>query len=135
VSASPAPGGEQSLEDRYGAPRPGRRVGWLVAVGVLVVGFVAWVVWAALSHAAPSTGATLRSYEVLSEHRTRVQLDVHQAAGQPLVCTVTTQAPDHAVVGEKRVRLPAADVAQDIAVTVAVKTDRAATTAVVSDCH
>jgi hypothetical protein len=126
---------EQSLEERYGATRPGNRLGWLVGVALLALGFVAWVVWAALSSASDGDGATLRSYEVVSEHQTRVQLDVHRTAGHRLVCTVTAQAEDHAVVGEKQVSVPGAGAAQDITLTVSVKTDREATTAVVSDCR
>lgn len=124
---------EQPLEDRYGAPRPGRRLAWLVGVGVLAIGFVAWVVWAGLGQASPGYGATLRSYQVLSQHQTRVRLDVSGAVGQSFVCTVTAQAEDHAVVGEESVRLTGS--ATGRTVTMSVKTDRKATTAVVSNCR
>lgn len=134
MSTSELGGGEQSLADRYGAPSAAGRRGWLLAVAALAAVFVAWVVWAALHSASPGYGARLQSYDVVSPHEVRVELDAHLAADRSLVCTVTAQAADHSVVGETQVRVPAG-VARDLTVTRSVKTDREATTAVVSDCR
>ncbi len=125
---------EQSLEDRYGVPSTRRRLAWFSGVAMLAAGFVAWVVWAALSQASPGYGATLRSYEVVSEHQVHVQLDVHRPAGRPVVCLVTAQASDHAVVGQQQVRVRSGPEG-DLSVASSVKTDRRATTAVGSGCH
>lgn len=125
---------EQSLTDRYGARSPAGRIGWLLGVTALAVAFLAWVVWAALDSAPPGYGAKLHSYEVISEHEVQVTLDARRAANRPLACTVTAQAEDHSVVGETEVEIPPG-AAGDITVTASVKTDREATTALVSGCH
>jgi hypothetical protein len=127
-------GAEQSLEERYGVPSRRRRLLWFAAVGVLAVGFVGWVVWAGLNQASAGYGATLQSYDVVSEHRVRVQLDIHRSAGQPVICLVTAQASDHAVVGQQQVRVRSGP-GGDLSVVADVKTDRRATTALVSQCH
>lgn len=125
--------GEQSLADRYG-DAPAGRSGWVLGVGMLGAAFVAWVVWAALAHSSPGYGATMHSYDVVSAHEVRVQLDAHRSTDRLLVCTVTAQAKDHSVVGETQVRVPLGPEG-DVHVSASVKTDRQATTAVVSACR
>jgi Domain of unknown function (DUF4307) len=126
---------EQSLDDRYGRPSPTRRIAWWIGITTSAVAFLAWVVWAALGSASSAGyGATLRSYDVISPHLVRVQLDVHRAADRPFLCTVTAQADDHSVVGETQVRVPRG-AESDLTVTASVKTDREATTAVLSTCR
>lgn len=126
---------EQSLDERYGGGRSSTsRIAWGIAVGVLAAALLAWVTWAALGNASPGDGATLRSYDVVSAHKVRVQLDVQRAAHRPLVCMVTAQADDHSVVGQTQVKVPLGPEG-DVMVTTSVKTDREATTAVLSTCR
>jgi Domain of unknown function (DUF4307) len=130
-----APDAEQSLAERYGAISRRRRLRWGGAALVLVVvGSLAWLVWAALAQQSPGYGAALRSYDVVTKHRVRVVLAVHRATGKGLVCTVTALAVDHAVVGEREVGIEAGP-EQDLTVPVVVKTDRRATTATVTGCR
>jgi uncharacterized protein DUF4307 len=126
---------EQPLDQRYGGDRSSTsRIAWRIAVGALAVAFLAWVTWAALGSASPGGGAVLRSYDVVSAHKVRVQLDVPRPAHRPLVCMVTAQADDHSVVGQTQVRVPLGPQG-DIVVTTTVKTDREAATAVLSSCR
>lgn len=134
MSGSAIDSGEQSLADRYGTRSRTNRLTSILGVGALAVAFGAWLVWAALGHSSPGYGAKLQSYDVVSPHQVRVQLLAHRADHQPLVCTVTAEAADHSVVGETQVRVPLG-AAGDLTVTAAVKTDREATTAVVSTCR
>ncbi len=134
MSTSSGSRAEQSLADRYGAPSPGRRLGGLLAIGGVAVAFLGWVVWATLGHESPGYGAQLHSYVVLSEHRVRVWLDAHRTTDRSFACTLTAQAEDHSVVGETRVPVPAG-AAGDLKLRASIKTDRRATTAVVSECH
>jgi diadenosine tetraphosphatase ApaH/serine/threonine PP2A family protein phosphatase len=134
VSSSSTAADEQPLENRYGERPPSSRVIRLLGVGALALAFLAWVVWATLGNESPGYGATLRSYEVVSPHEVRVQLDAHRPAHQLLVCDVSAQAQDHSVVGETLVRVPRGPEG-DVVVTARVKTDRLATTAVLSTCH
>ena len=132
MTASPPSTAEQSLADRYGDRS--RHWARLLLIGVLALGFVGWVGWAALDHASPRYGAKIRSYDVTSPHTVKVVLDARRPEHQPLVCTVTAQAEDHAVVGEARVRVPIG-AEGDVTVSATVRTDRQATTAVVSGCE
>ncbi len=129
-----APDVEQSLAERYGTTSRIRRVTWIVAITALAVGFLAWLVWAALAQGSPGFGAALRSYDVVSNHRVRVLVTVHRAAGTSLVCTVTAQAVDHAIVGEEQVAIQAGPEG-DFTVPMSLRTDRRATTATVSSCR
>lgn len=133
---SPAPGGStppQSMADRYGGPSPLRRVTGGVLLVLVVAAFLGWLLWAALHSASSAAGARVQSYDVVSTHEVRAVLDVHRSQDAALVCTVTAQAVDHAVVGEREVRVPPGDEG-DLSLTVSITTDREATTAVVSGC-
>jgi Domain of unknown function (DUF4307) len=133
-SSSSTTAGEQSLADRYGERSSSRRIIGLLGVAALALAFLAWVVWATLGNESSGYGATLRSYHVVSPHAVRVQLDAHRPAQQLLVCDVSAQAQDHSVVGETEVAVPRGPEG-DVVVTATVKTDRRATTAVLSTCH
>ncbi|MGI8887380.1 MAG: DUF4307 domain-containing protein [Nocardioidaceae bacterium] len=128
-----ADGPHQSLADRYGAPSPVRRVATVAVLGLLVAAFLSWLLWAALHSASTDAGARVRSYDVVSPHEVRMVLDVHRPENAVFVCTVTAQAADHAVVGEREVRVPPGEEA-DVTLPVSITTDREATTAFVSDC-
>lgn len=126
--------GLQSLEQRYGAPSRARRVTAIAAIALLALGFLAFWVWAAVAHQGPPYGAALSSYHVVSKYRVRALVAVHRAAGIPMVCTVTAQAVDHALVGENRIRVPAGP-ERDFTVPVSIRTDRRATSATVRGCR
>jgi len=121
------------MAERYGAPSPYRRIVTVVLLSLLVAAFLGWLTWAALDHASAPAGARVRSYDVVSPHEVRVLLDVHRPDNAVLRCTVTAQAVDHTVVGEKAVRVPpGAEGAMTLRVSVT--TDREATTAHISGC-
>lgn len=123
---------EQLLVDRYGAPSPYRRIVTVALLSLLVVAFLSWLVWAAVGRTSPGAGVRVRSYDVVSPHEVRVELDVHRGE-EPAVCTISAQAADHSVVGEERVRVPPGADA-DFTMAVSITTDREATTAVAAGC-
>ncbi len=121
------------MADRYGVPSRQGRVATIALLVLLVAAFLVWLLWAALHHASGAAGARVHSYDVVSPHEVRLLLDVHRPQEAVLVCTVTAQAVDHAVVGERVVRVPPGDEG-DLTLKVSITTDREATTAVVSGC-
>lgn len=133
MSLQSTDGPHQSLAERYGVRSPYRRLLTVALLSLLVAAFLGWLIWAALDHSSQPAGARVRSYDVVSPHEVRVLLDVHKPENTGLVCTVTAQAVDHSVVGEKVVRVrPGAE--SDLTVRASVTTDREATTAHVSGC-
>lgn len=124
---------EQSLDDRYGVRSPYRRALTFALLGLVVVAFLSWLVWAALGQASAETEVRVRSYDVVSQHKVRVLLDVHRVKDSAAVCTISAQAADHSVVGEERLPVSAGPEA-DFTMTVSITTDRKATTAVASGC-
>lgn len=133
VSLQSTDGPQQSMTERYGVPSPYRRVVTVVLLSLLVAAFLGWLIWAAVDHASAPAGARVRSYDVVTPHEVRVLLDVHRAENAVLVCTVTAQAVDYSVVGEKVVRIPPG-AEGDLTVRASITTDREATTADVSEC-
>lgn len=97
---------DQTLQERYGATRrPASRTAALVAVGLVVLAFLGWVVWAAMFHGDPKVSSELQSFEVPSEHEAtatvQVWLDADALDGDEATCTVRALAYDHSVVGEQ----------------------------------
>ena len=133
--AQPAVAGAgSSLDARYGR-RPPRRVATLRIVGVVVVlALLGWAVWAAFGRSADTVGAVVRSYDVRSPHLVSVTVDITRTTPDPVRCTVVAIATDHTRVGEHVVRLPTGN-SGTASVTVAVRTERTATSADVDDCR
>lgn len=133
VSLPNTDGQHQSMADRYGVPSPYARIVTVALLTLLAAAFLGWLIWAALDHAASPAQPRVRSYDVVSPHEIRVVLDVRRPENAALVCTVTAQAEDHSVVGEKVVRVPPGEDGE-LTMRVSVTTDREATTADISGC-
>jgi len=105
----------------------------VAAVVVLAVAGGSWLVWAALAHSTPDVSGGVSGFEVVSEARTDVTLEVHRRVEGAVRCEVYAQAEDKAVVGERSVRLEPAPPGQ-VSITVPIATERRATTAVLRTC-
>lgn len=131
----PSPGEpRQSMAERYGASSVPRRRTAIGAVVVLAAVSLAWLVWAAWVHATPAVSAELHSYDVVSPHEVAVVIDVRRQSPDEVQCLVRALAEDHSTVGEQVVHVPAGQVG-DVRFEATVRTDREATTALVSDCR
>lgn len=128
------PADEAALDERYGR-RPAGKVPRAVLLGVIVVAaLLAWAAWAAFGPTPDTVGAVVRSYDVKSQHLVSVTVDITRTTTAAVQCTVTAIATDHSQVGEGVVRLPAGD-SGTTSVTLAVRTEREATTADVDTCR
>ena len=88
------------LADRYGAPSRWRRpatVGIAVALAVVSLGWLGWTVW---FHSTPAVTSSLVTFDVTSDHETRVRLDVELADDVEASCRLRAFAEDHTTVGE-----------------------------------
>jgi len=134
MTQSPAPAGEDSLATRYGLRPSGSAPTAKILAAVVVAALLAWAVWATLGQSSDAAGAIVRSYRVRSEHLVSVTVDITRTSSGPVRCTVTAVATDHTQVGEQVVSLPAG-ASGTRSVTVAVKTEREATSADVGACR
>ncbi|MGZ5388864.1 MAG: DUF4307 domain-containing protein [Aeromicrobium sp.] len=118
------------LSTRYGtrSRRP-----WLVpaiaAVGIALG--IMWAVWVA--SADKPFSARLYSYEVTSDHKTTVKLDIHRHKPRELECTVQAQAEDHSIIGERTITIPSS-ARKTIRTTTTITTERRAVTGVLKGC-
>lgn len=123
----------ERLARRYPKPRVPRPV-LIGTVGVIALGLLGWLIWAALVHANPVVSADVPSYVVVSDSR----IDVVVAVDRPdpsvaVVCRISAQAADFQPVGE--VNLPVEATADRVVnAKVSITTLRRATTAVVREC-
>ena len=122
------------LARRYPPPRvPRRAVVGLVAAGTALG--LAWLIWAALSHATPAVSAQVSAFDVVSDTTIAVTVTVQRKdPAVPAICRVIAQAPDFQPVAEQEVAVPASSVALadiDLELT----TLRRATSASVSGCR
>ena len=88
------------LADRYGVPSRWRRpatIGIAVALAVVSLGWLAWTVW---FHSTPAVTSSLVTFDVVSDHETRVRLDVKLADDVEASCRLRALAEDHTTVGE-----------------------------------
>ena len=88
------------LADRYGAPSRWRRpvtIGIAVALAVVSLGWLGWTVW---FHSTPAVTSSLVTFDVTSDHETRVRLDVKLADDVEASCRLRAFAEDHTTVGE-----------------------------------
>ena len=88
------------LADRYGAPSRWRRpatIGIAVALAVVGLGWLGWTVW---FHSTPAVTSSLVTFDVTSDHETRVRLDVKLADDVEASCRLRAFAEDHTTVGE-----------------------------------
>ncbi|MDQ3156608.1 MAG: DUF4307 domain-containing protein [Actinomycetota bacterium] len=101
----------------------------IAAVGI-TLGIV-WAVWAATADKPFS--ARLYGYEVISDHKTTVKLDIHLPKPRELECTVQAQAEDHSVIGERTITIPSS-ARKAIRTTTNITTERRAVTGVLKGC-
>jgi Domain of unknown function (DUF4307) len=122
-----------SLAERYGDRRPGRRP-VVVALAVLLIGaLLAWGVWAAWLNADRALDADLSAYEVVDAHQVRVKVTPHiRDAEVDGSCLVRATASDHTIVGE--VNLTADELRAARGTWIPIRTERRATTATVVRC-
>jgi hypothetical protein len=97
-----------------------------------IAGAVAWAAWVAFQPR-PVNGV-LWGYEVLSDHRVQVTLDLHRPDPLTVECTVFAQAQDHSVVGERTVTVPAST-RKNTRVEATIITERRAVNGVLRGCR
>ena len=119
------------LDARYGR-RTSRRWIWPAVAAVGITAGVAFAAWVAFQPR--PVNAVLWGYEVLSDHRVRVTLDVHRPEPLAVECTVYAQAHDHSVVGERTVTVPPGT-KENTRVDAVITTERRAVNGVLRDCR
>lgn len=117
--------------DRYGARTRPRWVWWVVAAVGISIG-VAWSAWIAFQPRPVS--AVVWGYDVISDTRTDVILDVRRSDDDPVQCTVYVQAEDHSVVGERTAQV-APSGTEKTRVTVRVETERRGVNGILRTCE
>ena len=86
------------LEQRYG-PAHRRPVGVLVALAVVVVGLIAWLIWAGLLAANPPVRWELTGYSHVSDTSVEVSFTVTKHLEDTVVCTVQARDFNNEEVG------------------------------------
>lgn len=124
----------QTLDERYGRSHRGRQPLTVVAVVALAAVLLGWLLWAAWVHSNGDVRAGLRTFDVVSEHQVKIEIEIDRSSGASVQCTLRAQSEDHAIVGEDVVTIPAGD-AGSLRFTAALTTERRATAATVSGCH
>jgi len=119
------------LDARYGRRTPRRWI-WPAVAVIGIAGAVAWAAWVAFQPR-PVNGV-LWGYEVLSDHRVQVTLDLHRPDPLTVECTVFAQAQDHSVVGERTVTVPAST-SKNTRVEATITTERRAVNGVLRGCR
>jgi hypothetical protein len=90
-----------TLAERYGVASPWRRRALLLAVGVLVAAFLAWLTWSVWGHSTPQVTSELETFSIDDDHTATAVLVVSLADEDvEATCTVQALAEDHSVVGE-----------------------------------
>lgn len=119
------------LQTRYGR-RQRPRWFWPAFATVAIAVGVAWAAWVAFDE--PPVSADVYGYEIVSESRTVITLDIRRPDPVDVTCTVQAQALDHSVVGERTVELPATDQRRQ-RLEIDVETEREAVTGVLRTCR
>lgn len=119
------------LARRYGTRGRPRWLWPVVAVVGVSIG-VAWAAWVAFQPR-PVT-AELYGYDVVSDHRVDITLNIHRPDPVAVECTVYARAEDHSIVGEKTVTVPA-DEDENVRVPVSLETERRAVTGILRMCQ
>jgi hypothetical protein len=118
------------LDARYGKRRPR----WVLIVGA-VVGIAAGVTYAAWVAFQPRpVNGVLWGYDVISDHRVQVTLDLYRPDPLAVECTVFAQALDHSVVGERTITVPPGT-KQNTRVKATITTERRAVNGVLRGCR
>lgn len=86
---------------RYGAPRRGRRLLGLTAIGLVVTAALTWLMWVALDQSTPDVTSQLRSFEVMSDNEARATvIVVRRSPDVVATCLLRAFALDKSTVGE-----------------------------------
>lgn len=93
---------------------------------------IAWAAWTAFQPR--PVRAVLWGYEVQSDHRVKVMLDVYRPEPQAVRCTVYAQAEDHTVVGQRILAISPGS-AEKTRVNAVIITERRAVNGVLQDCQ
>lgn len=121
------------MEQRYGAPRRGRRRLGIALVAVLVLAGLAWLAWAAVFHSNPEIRAEVTAYEITGDREARADVSLRvrddDVSGS---CLLRAVADDKTIVGERNVTLEELREAEDG--WVSVRTERRATTVTLERC-
>ena len=118
------------LDARYGKHRPR----WVLTV-CAVLGIAAGVTYAAWVAFQPRpVNGVLWGYEVLSDHRVHVTLDVYRPDPLAVECTVFAQSQDHSVVGERTITVPPGT-KKNTRVKTTITTERRAVNGVLRGCR
>ncbi|MFT4189392.1 MAG: DUF4307 domain-containing protein [Aeromicrobium sp.] len=118
------------LSDRYGTRSTPRWTWWVVAGAGIALG-TAWAAWIALQPQPLKTD--VYGFEVVSDERIDLTLEIIADEPAEVVCDVYAQAEDHSIVGEKTVTIPASEqeiVHHDLSLT----TTQRAVTGVIRSC-
>src|SRR5215213_5387015 len=92
-----------------------------VLVGALLVSAAGFLSWTVLFHGDPEVQSQVTSFDVVSEHEARVQLQVvRKNRTTEAVCRLQALAEDHTVVGE--VTVPVLDGAEDQTLLLSIRT-------------
>lgn len=118
---------------RYGRRRLPRRV-WVALTVVLVVVGIGWAWRVSQSASDVPVTAQMHSFDVQSDHSTKLTLQVHRNESGPATCAVYALAIDHSVVGERNVDIPASH-DELTTVTSVIRTERRAANVRVRDCR
>lgn len=120
-------------QERYGAARPGRRLGVIIASTLLAVAFLAWVGWAAWFHGDRAIEADVSAYDITGTHEVRVKVDARIRDDQVRgTCLVRATAQDHTVVGE--LNLTVEQIQEQKGRWIPIRTERKATTVELVRC-
>jgi len=121
------------MPQRYGRPSRSGRAALAVAVAAVVIAFAGWLVDAALDGSNPEVDAAVSGFEVVSDRRTNLTVELRRAVETAVTCEVYAQAADKQVVGERTVELARRKAGTD-KVTVSIATERRAVAAAVRGC-
>jgi hypothetical protein len=122
------------LADRYAPSRRGR-LAVLVGAVVVVVSFLAWLAWSTWVYSTPDVSSELVGFRVTGEHEAVARVDVQLKDGAPpATCTLRATSVDHSVVGERSFMVPGPDATGSGTVSIAVRTERQATSVELVGC-
>lgn len=127
------PRDRERIARRY--PRPRYRAAWIPLACLAGALLVVWTVWAGVHNSAEPMGVQLFGYDVVSDSRVDVTIDVHRS--DPSVhgsCTLYAQSEDSQRVGETPLRI-APGRSEDVRIHASVKTFAKAVTAQIEDCQ
>jgi hypothetical protein len=122
------------MASRYGSAPRGRRLLTLGAVVVVAGLLLAWLLWAAWRQSTGTVDGSVSAFDIIGPHRIDVTVEIRRPAHTAVRCTLQAEATDHSVVGQTVVSLTSSG-SSDVTVRTSVRTEREATTAVVSGCR